>query len=317
RLLEDSRIEIEAISGASAGAVNAVALAHGLTVGGREGARQALEKLWNSVAEQAAFTAPPAVVSSSEELVKQAEASPALKGLLFLSRFFSPYQLNPLDINPLRDILASQIDFERLRAECPIALFIAATQVSTGMLRLFRNRELSVQAVLASACLPTLHRAVEIEGEAYWDGGLAANPPIFPLVHRSAARDIVVVMLHPLRDAHMPTGVDEIGQRLTEITFSSTFFAELQALALAKREAERGLFALGSIERRLRRLHVHLIDAQELMSELPALSKLNASPSFISGLYREGRKRTEEWLERNFALLGNRSSFRLSKLLQI
>ena len=225
RLLEDERIEIEGISGASAGAMNAVALAYGFTVGGREGARQALKDFWESVAAKAPFAYTP-----EEQLPtlvadgSQTGSSPALKAFVSLARFFSPYQLNPLDVDPLRDIVVSQIDFERLGAESKIKLFIAATEVSTGRLRLFRNRELTLDALLASACLPTLHQPIEIDGEAYWDGGLAANPPLFSLVHECAARDVMVVLLHPSRRPDTPTTADEIWQRLTEISFGSTCF---------------------------------------------------------------------------------------------
>jgi NTE family protein len=314
RLLEDGRIDIEGISGASAGTMNAVVMAHGLTVGGREAAREALKTFWESVAARSAFNFMPEEVAAPE--INGARPNPAFKAFLYLTRFFSPYQLNPFDLNPLRDILAKQIDFERLRAECQIKLFVAATQVSTGRLKLFRTRQLTLDTVLASACLPSLHHAVEIEGEAYWDGGLAANPPIFPLVHQCAAADLLVVLVHPLRRPETPTVADDIWHRLTEISFSSTFYTELQGLALAKRETERWPVSLGRLERRLRRLNLHLIDCQELMSQLSALSKLNAHPSFIQVLYDEGRNRTGAWLDENFAQIGTRSSFRLASLLR-
>jgi NTE family protein len=229
-------------------------------------------------------------------------------------RFFSPYQLNPFDINPLRDILSRQIDFERLRAECKARLFIATTQVSTGTLKLFRNRQITIDVLLASACLPLLHRAVEIDGEAYWDGGLTANPPLFPLVHKCAARDVMVVLLHPQPHSQVPMTADDIWHRLTEMGFSSTFFTELQGLMLAQREARRGWFAFGRLERRLRHLHMHVIESQELMGQLGRHSKLNAHPAFIHGLHEEGRMRAELWLEQNFRQLGVRSSFRLRRL---
>lgn len=315
RLLEDQRIGIEGISGASAGTMNAVVLAHGFTVGGREGARQALKDFWESVAAKAPFNFMPQDLSTLVSNGAHPQPTPAFKSLLFLTRFFSPYQLNPFDLNPLRDILSSQVDFDRLRAECPIKLFIAATQVSTGMLKLFRTKHLTLDAVLASACLPSLHHAIEIEGEAYWDGGLAANPPVFPLVHQCAANDVIVILLHPLRRPELPTGADEIWHRLTEISFSSAFYTELNGLALAKREAERWPFSFGRLERRLRRLSLHLLDAQELMSRLSALSKMNAHPSFINALRDEGRARAEAWLEANFSRIGARSSFNLRALL--
>jgi NTE family protein len=314
RLLEDERIDIEGISGASAGAMNAVVLAHGMTTGGRDGARQALRDFWEAVASSAPFSNVPDNLAAPANLAAQSDLPPAFKPLLALLRFFSPYQLNPFDINPLRDILAKQVDFDRLRAECDIRLFIATTQVSTGTLRLFRTKQLSIEVLLASACLPLLHRAVEIDGEAYWDGGLTANPPLFPLVHKCVARDIVVVLLHPQPHDHVPRSADDIWHRLTEMGFSSTFFTELQGLMLAQREAKRGWFSFGRLERRLRQLNMHVVESQELMSQLGRHSKLNAHPAFIHGLHDEGRRRAEAWLERNFRQLGVRSSFQLARL---
>lgn len=314
RLLEDDRIEIEGVSGASAGAMNAVVMAYGLTVGGRDGARQALKDFWESVGNRAPFSAIPESLSPADDLAARSDLPAAFKPLLSLTRFFSPYQLNPFDINPLRDILSEQIDFERLRAECALRLFIATTQVSTGTLKLFRNRQLSIDVLLASACLPLLHRAVEIDGEAYWDGGLTANPPLFPLVHKCTARDILVVLLHPPPHSHIPMTADDIWHRLTEMGFSSTFFTELQGLMLAQREARRGWFAFGRLERRLRQLNMHVVESQELMGQLGRHSKLNAHPAFIHGLHEEGRTRADLWLKENFRQLGVRSSFRLSRL---
>jgi NTE family protein len=280
RLLEDPRIDIRGISGASAGSMNAVALAHGFVVGGREGARQALKDFWESVASKTPF----ASVGDSPTLIPEGadmDPSASIKAMVSLSRFFAPFQLNPLDINPLREILMRQIDFDRLRAEGRIKLFMAATEVRTGRLKLFRNKELTLDALLASACLPTVHRPIEIEGEAYWDGGLAANPPLFPLLHQCNAHDLIVVLLHPSKRPDLPSTADEIWQRLTEISFTSAFFTELTGLALAKQEAERPRFAFGALERKLRALNLHLIENDELMTQLSVHSKLNVAPAFL------------------------------------
>lgn len=313
RLLEEPRIVIEAISGASAGAMNAAVMAYGLTIGGRDGARQALKKFWTSVANKTPFSSIDCLPTAAN-FEAQSNLPAAYKALLPLLRFFSPYQLNPLDINPLRDILAKQIDFERLREECAIKLFIATTQVSTGTLKLFRTKQLTLDVLLASACLPVLHHAVEIDGEAYWDGGLTANPPLFPLLHKCRARDIMVVLLHPQPRQQLPTSADDIWHRLTEMNFSSTFFTELQGLMLAQREARRGWLAFGRLEKRLRHLNMHVIESQEFMGRLSAHSKLNAHPTFINGLHEEGRQRAEAWLAKNFEQLGARSSFSLARL---
>ena len=219
RLLEDERIELKGVSGASAGAINAAGLAHGLTIGGRQGARRALADFWNSVAG----TLPGSLAGS----------------LVFLTRFLSPSQINPFNLNPLRDILAAQLDFERLRSACELPIFISATNVRTGMPRLFRTREISAEVLLASACLPSIHRTVEIDGEAYWDGGLSANPPVRPLLYECEAADIVMVLLHAERRPELPVTADDISARWTELSFSATLFSELDGISLAKREAER------------------------------------------------------------------------------
>lgn len=316
RLLEDGRMSFEGISGASAGAMNAVILAHGFHIGGREGARAALSAFWERIAIKEPFSfLPPEMTPGGASLLTQTTPA-AIQAFLAMTRFFSPTQLNPLDINPLRGILEEQIDFARLSKSNDIKLFIAATRVSTGTLRIFRNRELTLDALLASACLPSMHRPVEIDGEAYWDGGLTANPPIFPLLHLCSSRDLLVVLLHPSNRPSTPTSINEINQRLVEISFSSAFFTELGGLALVKREAERGMLAFGTLERRLKRLNMHLVEASDLMSQLDALSKLNTKHSFIHGLYNAGRQAAEHWMEQHFHTLGRCSSFDLGRYLQ-
>jgi NTE family protein len=309
RLLEDPRISLDGISGASAGALNAVVLADGLVRAGRDGAREALKLFWDSVSTREPFT----LAQNPAPLNGSGTHRGAVKAFLFWSRFYSPYQLNPFNLNPLRDILSKQIDFERLRAQCRLSLFVAATAVETGMPRLFRNSELTVEVLLASSCLPTLHHSVEIDGAAYWDGGLTANPPVRPLLYKCSAGDILVVLLNPFRRAHKPQTADAIFERMTEISFTSAFYAELQGIAMAKQEAEEASFAFGSLERRLKRLKMHLIDSQELMSALEPLSKLDTHASFIKALFEEGRTCANEWLAANYRNIGVRSSFTLDK----
>ena len=313
QLLEDGRVDMEAVSGASAGAMNAVALAYGDLLGGREGARQALKDFWDAVAAGAPSNFLPIDWSQSGGL--QVKPTPAFSAFLSMVRFFAPYQLNPFDLNPLRDILARQIDFDRMRTQCRLDLFIATTRVSSGTLRLFRTRELSLEVLLASACLPALHKTVMIDGEGYWDGGLTANPPLYPLLHECKSRDVIAVLLHPCRWPEAPTTASEISQRLTEISFGAAFFSELQGIALARREAQRSLLAWGHLERRLRRLNLHVIDAPELMGTLDTISKLNAQASFLTALRDAGRQWAAAWLERNGTSLGDKSTYDLSRLL--
>jgi len=276
RLLEEERLEIEGVSGASAGAINAALLAYGLTTGGREGARAALANFWSSVATKM--------------------PSPLVESLVFLARFLSPSQFNPLNLNPLRAILAEQIDFERLRAHGELRLFVSATNVRTGMARLFRTHEMSADVLLASSCLPSFHRTVEIDGEAYWDGGLSANPPIRVLLYECQARDIVLVLLQPGRRPDVPVTADDIWARLTELSFSSALNSELDGIALAKREAERWPFSFGRLVRRLRRLKLYRICAPEAMSGMSMQSRLNTQSAFMATLYEAGRTQANIWL---------------------
>jgi NTE family protein len=212
---------------------------------------------------------------------------------VFLTRFLSPSQFNPLNLNPLRDILAAQIDFARLKDDGVTRLFIAATNVRTGMPRIFRTHEITAEVVLASACLPWIHRTVEIDGEAYWDGGLSANPPVRPLLYECDARDIALVLLQPARSPSLPVSVDDIWSRLTEMSFTSALHAELEGIALAKREAERSPWSFGRLERRLRRLRLHRICAPEALS---TQSRLDTRSVFMQALYEAGRAQADAWL---------------------
>ena len=314
RLLEDERIAFEGISGTSAGAMNAVVLAHGFVQGGRDGARQALARFWESVASQAPMHERWTNALEQPGAATNGGLSPTLKAMVTLAGMFSPYQLNPLDLNPLRQIVTEQIDFERLRVECKLKLFVAATHVRTGKLRLFRTEELSADALLASACLPSMHRAIEIDGDAYWDGGYSANPAVFPLFYECESPDVVVVLLYPLTRAETPHTAEEIGNRVSELGFSSTFLREMRMIAHATEHSERALFPLGRLERRLRQMNYHLIEAEDLMSQLTAESKLNAQLPFITMLREHGRAQAELWLARNFHSIGDRSSVNLAEL---
>jgi NTE family protein len=308
RLLEEPRLHIEGISGSSAGAMNAVAVAHGLTQGGAEAARKTLDGFWTAVGKLAY---PVQVPLSDHPPVGLVPAPP--KFLLGLSRFFSPYQLNPLDINPLRHIVERLFDFEALRKRSAVKLFIGATRVRTGTLRLFTHRELSAQHLVASACLPTLNQAVEIDGEPYWDGGYAGNPALYPLLYDCRAADIVVVMLQPLERSRIPTDIDAIRGRITEIHFNSSFLREMRGILLAREQARRSLLPLGRLERRLRALRFHLIDTDDLVSRLSVDKALNASLVFLLRLKEQGRQRAEAWLRTHSYHLGRRSSIDLHR----
>lgn len=309
-LLEDNRLRFDGVSGTSAGAMNAVLLAQGLMAGGPEGARAALRRFWTAVADSMPFeVAMPTAGGHDMRL------APAMQLMLQWTHYFSPEQLNPFDLNPLRKILSAQVDFERLRASSPVRLFVAATQVNTGKLRLFRTPELTPDAVLASACLPTMHRSVVIDGEPYWDGGYAANPAVFPLFHECRARDIVLVMLAPLKHSATPQTASDIRSRMMELAFNATFLREMRMFAhLRERAARSPWWRRGELDRRLAGTHFHVIEASEVMRELSTESKVAANMRFFEMLFTLGRERGHAWLSAHRADVGRRSSADLQTL---
>jgi NTE family protein len=235
--------------------------------------------------------------------------------MLQWTHYFSPEQLNPFDLNPLRTILGAQIDFERLRAQSPVRLFVATTNANTGKLRLFRSQELTVDAVLASACLPTMHRSVMIEGEPYWDGGYAANPAVFPLFHECRARDILLVMLAPLKHSATPQSAADIKNRMMELAFNATFLREMRMFAhLRARAASTAWWRRGDLDRRLAGTQFHVIEASEVLRELSAVSKVAANMRFFEMLFTLGREKAAAWLSVHQTDVGRRSSVDLEAL---
>lgn len=308
-LLEDGRLNFEGVSGTSAGAMNAVVLAHGLMSGGRDGARAALGNFWSAVAGSLPFDiAVPSADGQNVSLV------PALKMMLQWTHYFSPHQLNPFDLNPLKDILVAQIDFERLRSHSPVKLFIAATHANSGKVRLFRSPEISADAILASACLPMMSRPVEIDGEPYWDGGYAANPAVFPLFYECKTSDILLVLLTPLKHRATPHTAQEIKDRVLELAFNATFLREMRMFAHAREYVSQSVFRMGHLDRRLARMNFHVIEAHELLSELKAETKLAANMRFFEMLKDMGRERTIAWLQAHHDQVGKRSTVDIGEL---
>lgn len=311
RLLEEGRLRIEGVTGTSAGAVNAVLLAHGLLQGSNEAARQALAEFWTQVSSLSLLEKQG---WSPQGMMGSEPVNMATRAMLDLFRFSSPYQFNPFDLNPLREQLVRIVDFERLRGRSPIKLFVSATHVLTGKIRIFRTPDLTPDVILASACLPHLHHAIEIQGEYYWDGAFSGNPPIYPLIFDCNREDILVVMLHPLRHNELPTRAREISERLIELSTNATFLREMGAIAFSQRAARRpGLFK-SARERRLERLRFHLIEANDLMSSLEHPSKYNTEASFINMLWDAGREHAHQWLGDNAHYLGRRSSVDLEEM---
>jgi NTE family protein len=306
-LLADSRVHFEGLSGSSAGAMNAVVLANGWMNGGREGARQALSDFWTAVGKQM----PAGMVTQGDS--DAISLSPASKFLANWAGYFSPSQLNPFDLNPLRDVITDQVDFEQLRAVCPFKLFVGATQANTGKLRVFREAELTLDMLLASACLPKIHRAVEIDGEPYWDGGYSANPAVFPLFYACDSSDVLLVLLSPLQREDTPSTVEEIEARIVELAFSAHFMREMRMFSQAADYASPGFLTMGRLERRLRKMRFHMIDTQQLASLQRTDTKLLAHPPFLERLREQGQARATAWLAEHFDGVGRRSTVDIKK----
>ena len=318
RLLQDETLEFGGISGTSAGAMNAVAVAAGLMQGGREGARATLRQFWTRVGQLAPFSAPPgpwAPPLAWLPFMPWASAWPDLWGTVL--RSVSPYVLNPLNLNPLRGILEDTVDFERVRCCHKMALFIAATRVRTGQLHLFRQDELTVDMVLASACLPLLFQAVQVGGEPYWDGGYAGNPALLPLVADSASDDLLLVQINPEERSELPKAAGDIQERVSEITFNASLLKELRQITLLQELAELrslgpGKAAPGTVAAlaaRLRRLRLHRVDGGVALARFGADSKANTSPAFLEQLFSLGQTTADDWLKQHRAHLGQRSSY--------
>jgi len=310
RLLEEDWLQIEGISGTSAGSMNAAVLADGFVAGGREGARAALEGLWSRVSKGARYSpfrrGPLDVLLGRWTL----DYSPMFIAMDLASRLFSPYDLNPGGRNPLTEILAESIDFARL-AQSPIKLFITATNVRTGRGRVFRNSELKPEVLLASACLPTMFQAVEIDGEPYWDGGYSGNPTLTPLVRECSASDTIIVPINPVERPGTPRSARDILNRLNEISFNATAIKELRMIALLKQVAPQG-DSEGAVWASMR---IHRIRNDEMV-ELGYSSKLNAEWPFLTMLRDRGRASADAFLEAHADDLGKRSTLDLDQLLE-
>ena len=301
RLLEDERIEIEGISATSAGAMNGTVLAYGYAVGGREGARAALAQFWQRVS-RAAMNSPFQPSWLDRALGNHSlHFSPAFVMLDLMSRLFSPYEFNPLNRNPLKEVLEASVDFELLRRrENPLKLFLSATNVKTGKVKVFERHEIGPQHVLASGCLPFLFQAVEIGGEHYWDGGYMGNPAIFPLIYGCTSKDIVIVHINPLERDEVPRTATDILNRVNEISFNSSLMREMRAINFVTRLIDGGIVD----GKHLSRLFIHSIFADHVMKKLGASSKLNADWSFLQHLHAAGRQAAAAWIESSFDRLG-------------
>lgn len=301
RLLEDPRLRITAISGTSAGALNAAVLAAGLQRDGVEGARAALHDFWRTISRFGAFSP-----------FSQAAASPWAPWVMWmegLARLASPYDVNPLNLDPLRRTLEQTIDFEQLRDCTAIRLFISATNVRSGALKVFTTAELTVESLLASACLPRLHHAVRIGDDYFWDGGFMGNPVLEPLLTGCDASDVLIVQINPTRREALPRGAEAIDDRVNEITFNASLMREIRSIAHLNRLVEHGWATSGQLVQ----VFLHMIGAEEVTSGLGLRSKFDTRWTFLTRLRDAGRRKADQFLVDHYAALGKETTLALSE----
>ncbi|MGV8825704.1 patatin-like phospholipase family protein [Methylibium petroleiphilum] len=304
RLLEDDAVEISAISGTSAGALNAAVLATGHARGGRAGARAALTAFWHDVSTSSQIFSPFSLSQASAAGSSfNFDKLPSYQWLNSFFRAFSPYEFNPLNLNPLRDVARRHVDEDALR-RCDIPLFITATSVRSGQAHVFTGKDLSIDALLASACLPFIFQAVTIDGEAYWDGGYTGNPAIYPLIYNTETLDILLVKINPLQHEGTPTRSVEIIDRLSEITFNASLVAEMRAIAFVSRLVREGRLDAGHYKD----LRLHMIADDEGLAPFNASSKFNTDRVFLDGLFELGRRAADQWLKKHGDDIGVRST---------
>jgi len=314
-LLEDGRLVVDGISGTSAGAINAAVMVSGLAEGGTEGARAALAAFWRRVSQ--ASTTSPLQRTPLDRMTGYLlgdpwsfDRSPSYFFFDVLTRFASPYELNPLNYNPLRDVVAEIVDFEAVRAYRELRLFISATNVHTGKIRVFPGSELTLDAVMASSCLPQMFQAVEIDGEPYWDGGYMGNPPLFPLLDGTGTADTVLVQVNPVERRETPRSARDILNRLNEITFNATLMRELGTIDFVNRQIDAGRLD----SNRFRRVFLHCVSAEPAVGTLSDSSKLNAEWDFVCHLRDAGRAAAADFLASHFADIGHRATFDIGAL---
>jgi NTE family protein len=310
-LLEDGRLSIEGISGASAGAMNAVMVADGLARGGPDVARTRLADFWRAASIDGDLPMIQRKVIERLFTFVPLEGSPVAAWFEAMSRYFSPYDLNPLNLNPLKGLIERFVDFEAVRAYSPLQLFISATNVTTGRLHIFSREKISADAVMASACLPLLFKAVVVDGVPYWDGGYLANPPIFPLFRSTKTEDILIVQINPLERTEVPTSTRDIVNRVNEISFNSSLASEIRAVEFVARLIDRGRLPRGTGPGQYRRINAHRIVLGENQKSYPADTKLSTDYDFFRMLHTGGRRAARRFLDEHFDDIGQRSTFDL------
>ncbi len=314
RLLEDARLDIDALSGTSAGALNAVAVAYGHHLDGCDGARKILDKLWTAISNSGKHYSP-ITRGPIEKMMGIFNLDQSLSYHMFdtMTRTFSPYQYNPFDINPLRDVLEECIDFETLKACTKQNLHLNATNVRTGKVKVFTTKEVSLDVVCASACLPFLFKAVEIDGEHYWDGGYMGNPVLFPFIYDSKSSDIVIVHINPINRSELPKSSSDIMNRINEISFNSALLKEFRAINFVHKLLDED-WIKDEHKHKLRNVHVHSIRSDMELEDLSVSSKFNVEWEFLTMLKQRGRAIADTWLKENFDHIGKKTTIDLQDM---
>ncbi|MGX6647868.1 patatin-like phospholipase family protein [Maricaulaceae bacterium MS644] len=312
RILEQPELELECLSGASAGAMNAVVLADGMARGGREGARARLREFWEAVGKAARSSPMQRTVFQRFTDSWSLDASPAYLLFDMLSRVASPYDLNPLDLNPLREVLCEIVDFDAVNACAALNVFVSATNVETGRSRVFGRDEITPDAVMASAALPFMFKAVTVDGAPYWDGGYMGNPPLWPIFDHAESDDVLIIQINPFQRSGAPRAARDIVSRLNEITFNASLLRELRSVEFVNRLIEDGRMD-GTGYRPVR---MHMIGDEDFLASLGASSKLNAEQAFFELLFEKGRAAAEAWLDAHASDVGVRSSLDIASLFE-
>ena len=307
-LLSDERLAIEGISGTSAGAINAVMLADGLVRGGRAEAQRRLADFWRAASSAGNLPALQRTVLERLLSFTPLEGTPVQAWIGTLSHYFSPYDVNPLNINPLKELIERFVDFDKLRAFEDLQLFISATNVQTGRVHVFPREKITSDAVMASACLPSLFRAVEIDGVPYWDGGYLGNPVIFPFFHTTATEDVLVVQINPLVRRAAPMSSSEIMNRINEITFNSPLLSEYRAIEFVARLIDQGRLRHGTGPGQFRRINVHRIVLDRFGTHFDAFSKFSTDYDFFDMLRTSGKRAARRFLDEHFDDIGLKST---------
>ncbi|BFM05823.1 patatin-like phospholipase family protein [Halioxenophilus aromaticivorans] len=306
-LLEDGRIDIEGVCAASAGAMNAIAYASGNLEGGKDGAREKLHNFWWQVHQAGQAFNPIKQLPWERFFTNSMDHSLSYGFFDGLFRTFSPYQLNPFDFNPLRDVLAETIDFEALKQCDKTKLYISATHVQSGKLRVFSTPELSIDVVMASACLPFIYKAVSIEGEDYWDGGYMGNPALYPLFYDTQSRDILIVHINPIDRPETPHSAPDIMNRINEISFNSSLIKEMRSIAFVKKLLEKDMLK-DEYRDSFKDILLHSLRAEGAMCDLSVASKFSSDWGFLTMLRDKGREYMGQWLEQHYDAIGVRET---------